>query len=181
MAPVPSTDLTYAVNTIRDPLRADTTTCPRAGWLTAPAPTGPWTAATTIPASFERIPANDPNWADVRKAVPGVALAPATVPRVFVSEMPAELILLEGEPKLEAIKGTKLSWVTNTQSDPFRSAADQRYYHLVAGRWFRAETLDGPWSFATTDPRTTSRRSRPTIRAPTSLPSCRARPRRRRR
>jgi hypothetical protein len=65
--------------------------------------------------------------------------------------MPAELILLEGEPKLEAIKGTKLSWVTNTQSDLFRSAADQRYYYLVAGRWFRAETLDGPWSFATTE------------------------------
>ena len=68
-----------------------------------------------------------------------------------MSETPAELILLDGEPKLDPIKGTKLSWVTNTESDLFRSAADQRYYYLVAGRWFRAEKLDGPWRFATTE------------------------------
>jgi hypothetical protein len=141
------------LNTNWDLLRAGATYYLRhdQGWLTAPAPTGPWTAASSIPASFERIPANDPNWADVRKAVPGVALTPSTAPRVFVSETPAELILLDGEPKLEPIKGTKLSWVTNTQSDLFRSTADQRYYYLVAGRWFRAETLDGPWRFATTE------------------------------
>src|SRR5262249_29111586 len=101
--------------------------------------------------AFQEIPANDPNWADVRKAVPGRPLAPAAAPRVFVSEKPAELILLDGEPKLDAIKGTKLSWVTNTDSDLFRSATDQKYYYLVAGRWVRAEGLDGPWTFATTD------------------------------
>ena len=153
LAPIPGTELSYVLNTNWDLLRAGTTYYLRheQGWLTAPAPAGPWTAATTIPTSFERIPASDPNWADVRKAVPGVALTPAAAPRVFVSETPAELILLDGEPKLDPIKGTKLSWVTNTQSDLFRSAADQRYYYLVAGRWFRAEKLDGPWRFATTE------------------------------
>jgi hypothetical protein len=153
MAPVPGTDLSYAVNTNWDLLRAGTTYYLRHGqsWLTAPAPAGPWMPVATLPPSFERIPANDPNWADARKAVPGQPLAPAAVPRVFVSETPAELILLDGEPKLDPIKGTQLSWVTNTESDLFRSAADQRYYYLVAGRWFRAEKLEGPWSFATTD------------------------------
>jgi hypothetical protein len=108
-AQVPGTELSYVVNTNWDLLRAGTTYYLRheQGWLIAPAPTGPWTAATPIPASFERIPANDPNWADVRKAVPGVSLAPA--PRVFVSEKPAELILRDGEPKLDPMKGTKLS------------------------------------------------------------------------
>jgi hypothetical protein len=153
LAPIPGTELSYVLNTNWDLLRAGTTYYLRhgQGWLTAPAPAGPWTAAPTIPTSFERIPASDPNWADVRKAVPGVALTPAAAPRVFVSETPAELILLDGEPKLDPIKGTRLSWATNTQSDLFRSAADQRYYYLVAGRWFRAEKLDGPWQFATTE------------------------------
>ena len=153
LAPIPGTELSYVLNTNWDLLRDGTTYYLRheQGWLTAPAPAGPWTAAAAIPTSFERIPASDPNWADVRKAVPGVALTPAAAPRVFVSETPAELILLDGEPKLDPIKGTKLSWATNTQSDLFRSAADQRYYYLVAGRWFRAEKLDGPWQFATTE------------------------------
>jgi hypothetical protein len=153
MAPVPGTSLSYAVNTNWDLLRDGTTYYLRheQSWLTAPAPTGPWTPAASLPPAFQRIPAGDPNWDDVRKAVPGQPLQPAAAPRVFVSETPAELILLDGEPKLEAIKGTKLSWVRNTESDLFRSATDQRYYYLVAGRWFRADQLDGPWRFATTD------------------------------
>jgi hypothetical protein len=152
-APVPGTDLTYALNTNWDLLRDGTTFYLRheQSWLKTSATAGPWTPADTLPAGFQRIPADDPNWSDVRKAVPGQPLAPAAAPRVFVSEKPAELILIDGEPKLDAIKGTKLSWVTNTDSDLFRSATDQRYYYLVSGRWFRAEQLDGPWTFATTD------------------------------
>ena len=153
MAPVPGTDLSYAVNTNWDLLRDGTTYYLRheQSWLTAPAPAGPWTPAATLPPSFQRIAAGDKNWDDVRRAIPGRALAPAEVPAVFVSEAPAELIVLQGEPKLEAIRGTALSWVTNTESDLFRASTDQRYYYLVAGRWFRADKLDGPWSFATTN------------------------------
>jgi hypothetical protein len=152
MAPVPGTDLTYVVNTNWDLLRAGATYYLRheQSWLTAPAHTGPWTPAATLPPGFQRIPRDDKNWDDVRRAVPGRPLAPAAAPTVFVSEMPAELIVLEGEPKLEAISGTKLSWATNTESDLFRSSTDQRYYYLVAGRWFRADRLEGPWSFGTT-------------------------------
>src|SRR5262245_5048372 len=71
MAPVPGTDLSYTVNTNWDLLRAGTTYYLRheRSWLTAPAPGGPWTAATGIPASFERIPASDPNWADRERGV----------------------------------------------------------------------------------------------------------------
>jgi hypothetical protein len=153
MAAVPGTDLAYVVNTNWDLLRDGATYYLRheQSWLTAPAPTGPWKAAATLPAGFQRVPAGDQNWDDVRRAVPGRTLVPAEVPTVVVSETPAELILLEGEPKLEAIPGTKLSWVTNTESDLFRSSTDSRYYYLVSGRWFRADNLDGPWSFATTE------------------------------
>ena len=58
MGKVRGTDLTYALNTNWDLLRDGTTYYLRneQGWLTAPAPAGPWTAATTIPASFEADP-----------------------------------------------------------------------------------------------------------------------------
>src|SRR5262245_57978093 len=73
MAPIPGTDLSYALNTNWDLLRAGNAYYLRHGqsWLTAPALAGPWTAAATLPPSFERIPVNDANWSDVRKAVPG--------------------------------------------------------------------------------------------------------------
>jgi hypothetical protein len=185
MAPVPGTDLSYAVNTNWDLLRNGTTYYLRheQSWLTAPPPTGPWKSAATLPPSFQRILAGDQNWDDVRRAVPGRPLAPAEVPTVFVSEAPAELIVLQGEPRLEAIRGTALSWVTNTESDLFRASADQRYYYIT---WWRGAgsgrtSWTAPGASRRPTCRPTSPASRPSIRGATSLHSCRAPGRRRRR
>ena len=67
-----------------------------------------------------------------------------------MSSQPAELILLEGEPKYAAIAGTGLLWVSNTESDLFRMGKAGRIYYLVAGRWFSAPDFTGAWTFATT-------------------------------
>ncbi len=42
-------------------------------------------------------------------------------------------------------------WVTNTENDLFLSNEDGHFYYLVSGRWFRAENIEGEWSFATTE------------------------------
>lgn len=116
-------------------------------WLAAPDVRGPWTAATSLPASLSKLPDNE-DWADVRQNIPG---KPAkTVPAVYVCTEPTELIVTDGDPARSAIKGTKLYRVTNTESVLFLHTGDSRYYLLVAGRWFRAATLDGPWSAAST-------------------------------
>ena len=76
--------------------------------------------------------------------------SPSQVPQVFVSQKPAELILVQGGPQLEAIPGTSLSWVTNSDSDIFYYAPTAQWYFLVSGRWFSAATLGtGPWTYAT--------------------------------
>jgi hypothetical protein len=115
-------------------------------WLTAPKITGPWTPATSLPASLSSLP-DDDNWANVRKNIPGSAAK--TAPVVFFSTQPAELILLKGDPTYSPIAGTKLMRVSNTDSTLFLCSTDGNYYFLVAGRWFRASNLDGPWSAAT--------------------------------
>ena len=69
-------------------------------------------------------------------------------PAVFVSTRPAELILLRGAPQYEAVPGTRLRWVRNTEADVFRLGTTGTVYYLVAGRWFSAPSLDGPWTFA---------------------------------
>jgi hypothetical protein len=42
-----------------------------------------------------------------------------------------------------------LLWVSNTDSDVFRFGKAGNFYYLVAGRWFSAPSLNGPWTFAT--------------------------------
>ena len=117
-------------------------------WLVAADVKGPWTAATSLPTSFWTLPATE-NWAEVRAHLPGHQ--PKVTPTVFVITQPAELIVTEGEPKYRSIPGTSLKQVKNTESIVFWNSSDARFYFLVAGRWFRAASLEGPWSAASKD------------------------------
>lgn len=119
------------------------------GWLASDDPVkGAWTPAAKLPETLRRLPADD-NWADVRQHIPGKPAKEA--PMVFVATEPAEMIITDGEPAFMPITGTKLLSVSNTDSSLFRHSGEDKYYVLVAGRWFSAKTLDGPWTSASTD------------------------------
>ncbi len=105
---------------------------------------GNWSAANKLPGSIHALP-QDQNWSDVSKQVPGKPLT--RVPSVFVTTVSAELILLDGPPRYTPVPGTKLRRVSNTQSVLFIDSSD-RFYFLIAGRWFRGDGLSGPWTAA---------------------------------
>jgi hypothetical protein len=145
--------LLFAVNTNWDVLHEDGSSkyylLNGKSWLvTKDIKKGPWEAAKTVPGSFTKLPDND-NWKAVKKHVPGVK--PKEVPEIFVSTEPAELIVTYGTPNYSPIPDTKLMYVTNTDSDLFLHIGAGKYYFLTAGRWFRADSLDGPWSAASTE------------------------------
>jgi len=150
-SPIKDNDLKFAVNTNWDffqypptntyYLRNDAT------WLKSKTTGGPWTPAGTLPESFRKLPADDDNWKDVVLNLPGKPIT--HVPKVDVTTTPAELILFDGEPKYVPVPGTKLLWISNTESDVFRLGENGPVFYLVAGRWFRAPNLNGNWSFAT--------------------------------
>jgi hypothetical protein len=151
-SPIRENDLKFAVNTNWDLFQHVPTSTMYLrhdkSWLKAADVKGPWSPAGTLPASFKKLPADD-NWKDVKAALPGAPLAATTVPTVFVSFTPAELILTTGEPKYSPVQGTGLLWVGNTESDVFRLGKTGPIYYLVAGRWFSAPDFTGPWTFAT--------------------------------
>lgn len=153
-SPIQGNDLKFAVNTNWDLFEHTPTKTyylrNDASWLKATAVNGPWTPAGTLPASFSKLPA-DENWKEVKASLPGKALAANRVPKVFVSEKPAEMILLTGKPAYQAVPNSKLVWVSNTESDVFRLGQTGTVYYLVAGRWFSAPDFTGPWKFATPD------------------------------
>jgi hypothetical protein len=153
LAPLAATGLNYAVNTnwdvVQDPAQGGAWYLLNNGsWLVAQAYTGPYEPAGPLPAAFSRIPDNA-DFGAMRKAVPGKPLAQGTVPIVFVSTKPAEIIVTDGPPAFQPVPGTALNAVTNTNAVLFLYKPTSTFYYLVSGRWFSAASLYGPWSFAT--------------------------------
>jgi hypothetical protein len=123
------------------------------GWMEAYTLTGLWSVAGVPPpgadealrraAAAKGVALTDPTLpsgpGDTRK------LDDATAPAIFVSTTPAELIVTEGPPQFATVEGTSLEYVENTTANVFREPTDQELYVLIAGRWFRAWTTDGPW------------------------------------
>jgi hypothetical protein len=147
------TDLLFALNTNWD-LLYDVTSrqyylLNGEGWLTtSDVLKGPWVPARTLPPSISSLPKTE-NWAEALGRLPG---QPARVaPTVFVTTQPAEMILTDGTPSYLPVRGTRLLRVDNTASVLFLHTGDGKFYFLVAGRWFRGGSLNGPWSAASMD------------------------------
>ncbi len=151
--PISGTDLMFAVNTnwpvFLDQLNSTYYLLNENSWLSTTDPiNGKWSGVNKLPEGFKKLP-KDNNWQDIRLKIPGKKAL--VVPEVFTSYKPAELIITSGAPTFSPIKGTKLMYVTNTEMPVFMYNPDRQYYYLVAGRWFRAKSLNGPWSSATLD------------------------------
>ncbi len=152
-APYPSGTLEYVVNT-RWPLFFDPQSSMfylLAGerWLMAASLPGPWLSAKKLPKDMNML-VKEPEWANLKKFIPPPPVKPNTVvPAVFYSNSPAEIILFNGKPVYAQIPGTRLKYATNTTSYLFLYTPTNRYYYLTAGRWFSADKLEGPWTFAT--------------------------------
>jgi hypothetical protein len=151
LAPIGSTPLSAVVNTNWDLFseKDDHTwyLLNNGAWFAAPDYKGPWVPAPRLPDAFRAIP-KDSNFSKVRAQIPGKKVSPRDMPTIFVSIVPAEIIVTVGPPRYEPIPGTSLKYAVNTTSHLFQESGGHLYY-LVSGRWFSAPGLDGPWVFAT--------------------------------
>jgi uncharacterized protein YraI len=117
-------------------------------WLTGKSLTGDWQPVTSLPAVLSKLPGDD-NWKDAREAMPPSPFENGKAPKVVYTDKPAELILFDGEPQFEAVPNTSLEWANNSESDVFFMTTTKTWYVLLSGRWFSAQSLDGPWAAAT--------------------------------
>jgi hypothetical protein len=152
-SPIRDNDLKFAVNTNWDVFEHEATKTyflrNEGAWLkTANLLKGPWMPAGKLPDSFAKLPAED-NWKEVKAALPGAPASQKAMPTVYVSTVPSEMILVSGAPIYQPVTGTRLVWVSNSESDVFRLGATGPVYYLVSGRWFTAPGFTGPWTFAT--------------------------------
>jgi len=131
------------------------------GWLNAQSIAGPWSVTTSAPREL----VNDLNLtlralvdsgecdplegapADPSVTAPAPSLLTKPVPVVYFATTPTELIVTDGPAKWAPVEGTQLTYISNTTGRVFKSAADKKNYILLAGRWFTADSLAGPWTY----------------------------------
>src|SRR5438552_1930453 len=162
-AQIPDTQLEYATNT-NSVVFVFTPTqqfyyLTAGRWFSAMDLQGPWTYATPdLPADFGKIPLNSPASA-ILASVPGTdeakdAVLLAQVPTTMTVK-PAEAqakvkVEYGGDPKFEPIKGTSMSYATNTQDKVIK--VGDVYYLCLQGVWFMSANAQGPWTTATSVP-----------------------------
>ncbi len=111
-------------------------------WYRAKNPLGPWT---DIPAPPRAVREAVPPDTSTYDRVAGPA------PDVMTAMEPTELIATDGPPRWAPLVDDELLYVTNTESDVIREVGTQSIYVLIAGRWFRAPSTDGPWTYVRGD------------------------------
>ena len=65
---------------------------------------------------------------------------------IIVSTEPAELIQTKGTPVYKKIDSTSLQYVSNSVNDILKTA-DGQIFILIAGRWYKSASFNGPWVF----------------------------------
>jgi len=140
---IEGTSYQRAVNTpfavIGDPARKTFYLSNGWDWYAAPSIVeGPWAYTTSVPA-------------EIRKMVPPDSSTdqpedPKSI-RILVATKPTELLSFGGTPSWVPISGTDLLYVSNTETPVLRLLSSQDIYTLISGRWFRARSFKGPWSW----------------------------------
>jgi len=111
-------------------------------WYTADAMAGPWEYTDKVPKQLKELAPKDTSAAAMDSSGKSI------IPAIVVRTTPTELIQTNGPADLKPIQRTELLYVTNSINDIFMEIADQQYYILVSGRWFKAPKLDqGGWTF----------------------------------
>ena len=126
-------------------------------WVQAQSIDGPWTVAARPPVSLNTILATLSKGGQVNALDnPGQYVAQSATsgvfPTIYVSTVPAELIMTRGIPTYEPISGTQLLDVTNTDDNLIVDPSTGLTYVLISGRWFQTTALQtGPWTYVPND------------------------------
>ena len=126
------------------------------GWLESQYLNGPWSIAGQTPNDLKKvldaaIASKQVDLLDSSKRTLADTIRQNAVPTIYVSTQPAELLQTQGDPQVASIEGTNLIYVTNTDNDIFVNTPSQEHYILLSGRWFKAQSMLGPWQYVSSE------------------------------
>ena len=118
-------------------------------WMTATWLVGPWKPARDLVPFLRRQLDKIADELGQQGLRVGVETSPApagVVPKVYVSEVPAQLVLFDGPPRYAPIDGTRLARATNADHDVLLDGSTRTFYVPAHGVWLSGPALDGPWT-----------------------------------
>jgi hypothetical protein len=83
----------------------------------------------------------------------GSSAVDVAAPLIIISERPAVLVYIDGDPRYVPVKGTKLMGVLNTRTLLLKNASGTFYLRIYNG-WVSSSSLQGPWKIASPPPGT---------------------------
>ena len=114
----------------------------------------PDTLFAAAPADSTAAPSSTAPPAAPPPAPPPAAAKPDSVPAgpaIVTATEPTELVVTQGPPAWKTTAGGKLLYVENTETPWLRELEGKDNYLLIAGRWFRSPSVQGPWAFVRPD------------------------------
>jgi hypothetical protein len=144
--PIPNTELEQVANSaLAVVYDKKTKTYYLAGgqyWYNAEDPKGPWQSIQKPPDA-------------IAKLIPTQAAADSPKlkkpPVIVVATEPTELISTDGPLNWQTIAKGKLLYAANSETPVVRDAATNGVFVLLAGRWYRASSTEGPWAVVRPD------------------------------
>lgn len=73
------------------------------------------------------------------------------VTEIIVATSPTELLQSNGVIDYKTIQGTSLLYVGNSSNEIFKDINSQKTFVLLAGRWYNAPGINGPWTYVAAD------------------------------
>jgi hypothetical protein len=164
-AAVEGTALEYVENTtanvFKEPTDEELYVLTAGRWFRAWRTDGPWqfVPSRELPADIAAMPDSSPK-ASVRASIAGTtqardALMANAVPRTAtINRHHTRLTppVVDGDPKLQPIEGTSLSYVVNSPTPIIALNPPTEYYAVEDGVWFVGTSIGGPWSVAPSVP-----------------------------
>ena len=117
-------------------------------WYRADDATGPYRYEANPPAEIAAMVKPDADAEAVETAAEPITAANA--PEIVVATEPTELIVTDG-PAVFVPLVDELLVLQNSDDDVFMHVASQQYYIVLAGRWYHADSLSGPWAYQAAD------------------------------
>ncbi|HMB58614.1 MAG TPA: hypothetical protein VKN35_01770, partial [Xanthomonadales bacterium] len=117
-------------------------------WYRASAATGPYQFEPKPPSAVSALVGAESQ--GIEKAASTEVVTASNAPEIVVVTQPSELIVTEGPAAFVPLVDDLLV-LDNTEDDVFMHISSQQYYVVLAGRWYHAKSLNGPWEYRAAD------------------------------
>ncbi len=119
-------------------------------WYEAKKADGPWVYSDQPPAVLVKMVASKASESELKTETSETKITAENAPAIVVVHKPAELVVSTGKADFTPLTDNLLA-MSNTDSNVFMDVQSQKYYLIVAGRWYKAKSMTAAWQYVAAD------------------------------